>query len=761
MRRFSSTISFLLLLVAVYWGFQASTPVYEEDATVLESSFSTDCALKHVKEISREPHGVGFPGHKKVQNYIVSELEKMGLQPTIQTGYSIGDWGNMSKPKNILARIEGTENGKALLLLSHYDSHPHSSFGASDAGSGVATILECVRAFLSKETEPKNDIILLFTDGEELGLNGADLFVDQHEWAKDVGLALNFEARGSGGPSYTFIETNGGNQHLVNAFIMAHPKYPMANSLYYSIYKMLPNDTDLTVFREDKDIQGFNFAFIDDHFDYHTAQDTYERLDRKTLAHQGSYLSPLLAYFSEADLDQLQSPNDHVYFNMPLFGMVSYPFDWIWPMLALAVLLFIVILAYGVRKGRLHLKDSFKGFVPLFLTLIINGLIGYFSWPFLKWAYPSYNDILQGFTYNGYAYILAFTCLSMAVCFGVYHTFKKIPITDLVMAPLVLWLLICGVLAQYLPGASFFIIPVFALFAAWYVVLNQKAPNTLPMVFLGLPAIWLYAPFIKGFPVGLGLKMMVGCTLLVTLTFILLLPLFGRYRNKKKWAYLGIFAFIGIMVYAHIHSGFDSENGKPSSLVYMLDTDNNTAQWASYDQVLIEWNQPFLENKTLAELKQNNPIISSKYNTPFNSTAEAPPKPIKGPKIETIRDTLIGDTRLLELCITPQRPVNRLDIFTENRSFKKVKINQLELSPFYLKDRKTSKLVTHYITDNAYTELELSIPRDSVLELTFYEASNDLLDNANFELPQRPVNSIPMPFVLNDAIITTRTLRFE
>jgi hypothetical protein len=35
---------------------------------------------------------------------------------------------------------------------------------------------------------------------------------------------------------------------------------------------MLPNDTDLT-FREKKAIQGYNFAFIDGHYNYHTAQD--------------------------------------------------------------------------------------------------------------------------------------------------------------------------------------------------------------------------------------------------------------------------------------------------------------------------------------------------------------------------------------------------------------------------------------------------------------------------------------------------------
>jgi hypothetical protein len=57
---------------------------------------------------------------------------------------------------------------------------------------------------------------------------------------------------------------------------------------------MLPNDTDLTVFREQKNIQGYNFAFIDDHYNYHTAQDDINHLDKNTLAHQGTYLMPLL-----------------------------------------------------------------------------------------------------------------------------------------------------------------------------------------------------------------------------------------------------------------------------------------------------------------------------------------------------------------------------------------------------------------------------------------------------------------------------------
>ena len=418
MKRSTALSTLVLIAIAIYWSYKSSMPTYFEDINLAQTEFSTDRALEHVAKIAQKPHGVGFPEHLVVREYITTQLEDLGLGVSLQEGYTAGDWGNLSKATNILAaRIKGTDSKKAMVLLSHYDSHPHSSLGASDAGSGVATILEGVRQFLAQNKKPKNDIIILISDAEELGLNGADLFVHNHPWIKDVGLVLNFEARGSGGPSYMLVETNRGNSKLIEEFTKANTEYPVANSLVYSIYKMLPNDTDLTVFREDGDIEGFNFAFIDNHYDYHTARDSYERLDKNTLAHQGSYLVPLLNYFSQSDINNLKSLNDFVYFNVPFFKLVSYPFDWIIPMLFFAVLLFILLLLQGLKKKTLQLKNIIRGFSPMLIAITINSIIGYFSWGVLKALYPQYNDILHGFTYNGHTYIAAFVILSISVCF--------------------------------------------------------------------------------------------------------------------------------------------------------------------------------------------------------------------------------------------------------------------------------------------------------------------------------------------------------
>jgi hypothetical protein len=761
MDRFTKVITLLLIVLAVYWGFKAQMPSYTKNLSAPETNFSTDRALTHVEKISQKPHGVGFPAHAEVREYIIAELEKMGLETSIQQGYTAGDWGNFSKPINILARIKGTSTGKALLLLSHYDSSPHSSLGASDAGSGVATILEGVRAFLSEGIPPKNDIIILITDAEELGLNGADLFVNKHPWAKEVGLSLNFEARGSGGPSYMLVETNRGNGKLIGEFIKANPKYPVGNSLLYSIYKMLPNDTDLTIFREDGDIEGFNFAFIDDHYDYHTVRDNYDRLDRNTLAHQGSYLMPLLAYFANADLGNLKSLDDFIYFNVPFFKLVSYPFEWIWPMFILAILFFGILLVIGFQKKAIHGNEILKGFLPLLISLIINGVVGYYGWTVLKWIYPGYTDVLHGFTYNGHAYIAAFVFFSIAICFWVYHKFKTVETPNLLVAPIFFWMLICGLVAVYIHGASFFIIPVYALLVSFMVVVNQKNPSIYLLFLLALPGLWIYAPAIELFPIGLGLKMMVTATLLTTLTFYLLLPVFGFYKNKNRLAVLGCLLFLGFMASAHFNSGFTKENAKPTSLLYVLDTDTNTAQWATYENMISDWTAQYIGDTKKIPEKLADKTISSKYSSGFSYVTEAPIKDIESPKIDISHDTIIGEDRILELCIIPQRNVNRLEIFTNAVEIKKAIVNSLELSEYYLANRKNGKLITHYISNNEYTELQLTLPKEEKLELTLYEASNDLLFNAQFTVPERPEDLIPMPFVLNDAILLTKTITFE
>lgn len=761
-------ISLLLIVFAVYWSFYALLPHSISDLDTAKNTFSTERALVHLQKISEHPHYVGSDHHETVKNYIEKELQSLGLETQIQEGNTLTDWGTFVKPKNILARIKGTDNSKALLLMSHYDSNPHSSFGASDAGSGIVTILEGIRAFLCDNKKPKNDIIILITDAEELGLNGASLFVNKHPWAKDVGLVLNFEARGSGGPSYMLVETNGGNQKLIDGFVEANPKYPVANSLAYSIYKMLPNDTDLTRFREDANIDGFNFAFIDDHFDYHTALDTYDRLDRNTLEHQGSYLMPLLTYFADANLNNLKSKEDNVYFNVPLFRTVSYPFSWILPMLILAIIIFIALVFYGINKRTLESKEMAKAFLPGIAALVINGLVGYFGWKLLVAIYPQYGEMLHGFTYNGHAYIWAFSMFSLAVCMWVYsRVYKPENTASLAVPPLFLWLVICGVIAFTLKGASFFIIPVFFGLISLFVLVRQKHPNIILMTLLLFPVLLIMSPFVKMFPVGLGLKMLIASTLMVSLIFSLCISVVGFSRYKNRWSYILFATSFVFLLLAHFKADFNEERPKPNSLVYMYDADKDAAVWATYDHRLDDWTRPYLSNNPDDADTFINERFGSKYKTGFTYTKTANIKPMPLPYVDKQRDTVIDGQRHVKLFITPQRRIHRMELFADpTYIFHSFNINGMTI-PQDLNNssafggRKSNKLFSYFVVDEQYLEMEFSIPADQKTEFTFYSASNDMLNNRFFDVPKRPDTMIPKPFVLNDAVIIKKTIVIE
>jgi hypothetical protein len=755
--------SSLFILAVLALVFFTMMPQWTSDEEGPLTEFSTQRAFKQVRAISRQPHYVGSKNHEEVASYLLKELQQLGLETSIQEGYTLSDWGNLVKSKNILARIKGSGSAKALLLLSHYDSAPHSySLGASDAGSGVATILESVRTFLYTKTAHKNDIIILFTDAEELGLNGAALFVTQHQWAKEIGVVLNFEARGSSGPSYMLMETNGGNAGLVQEFAAAKVPLPASNSLMYSIYKMLPNDTDLTVFREQGNIQGYNFAFIDDHFNYHTAQDDSKRLNKKTLEHQGTYLMPLLHYFANADFEKTHATEDYVYFTIP-FTFISYPFSWILPMVLVALGLFVLFVFVGVGKRILSFKEIGKGFITFLGATITSGLLAYFGWKLLLNYYPQYNDLLNGFTYNGHSYIAGFVTLTLAICFVFYHFFseKKTSMNHFV-APLFVWLLInCG-LAFGLKGAGFLIIPVFfGLIAFGFFILTQKSNGVLNLI-CSIPALLIIAPFIQMFPIGLGLKVLFGSAILTVLTFGLLVPVFGAYTKKEAWSLL-FFVLAGVFfAKAHVQSGYELGKAKSNSLLYIYNADTQKANWATYDTNLDPWTKSYLGNHPQnADFMKDIPLFS-KYNSGFTYAVEAPKKELAKPTIEFLKDQTSGDKRLLKIRITPNRNVNRYDIFAnENMTLYNFKANGVQAigqKGAKYERRRGKKILSYYVVGNEPLELEFSLDKLTPFDMELLESSFDLMRNSLFKMNRRQDWMMPTPFVLNDAVVIQKKI---
>jgi hypothetical protein len=753
----TSILAFVCVLAILGIIYATMMPQWVSKNEEALAEFSTERAFNQVKIIAQKPHYVGSTNHELVANYLKLELNRIGLETSIQEGFTLNDKGLLVKSKNILARIKGTNNSKALLLLSHYDSAPHSfSKGASDDASGVATILEGIRAFLYSKNPQKNDIIILFSDAEELGLNGAALFVNQHPWAKDVGLVLNFEARGSSGPSYMLMETNKGNQALVQEFANAKAKYPVSNSLMYSIYKMLPNDTDLTVFREQGNIQGFNFAFIDGHYNYHTQQDDIQHLNKTTLSHQGTYLMPLLKYFSNIDLNSTQTTEDNVYFSVP-FGFINYPFAWVFPMSLIALGLLILFIFIGKAKRVITFREIFRGFVPLIGSIVIAGLVTFLGWKIILEAYPQYSDLLNGFTYNGHAYIGAFVTLTIAICFAFYNRFSEAKITmNHFVAPLLLWIIINLFLANSLTGAGFLIIPVyFGILLFGIFVITQHYSLGLNLLF-SIPALAIVAPFIIMFPIGLGLKILFGSAILTVLLFGLLLPIFGSFFRKGVWAILFFITSIAFFVYAGYNSGYEYGKAKSNSLLYVYNANTDSAVWTTYDVNLDEWTKTYLGEKNQKAVGLNGLPLASKYNSTFTYSAIAPNIAIPKPTIEFLKDSVIGNNRYLKIKITPNRKVNRYDIYANPKmTFYNFKANGVSTSgqKGNRLERDDMKILCYYVVGNEPLVMDFYINKSSVFGMDLIESSFDLMTNPLLNVKPRSDWMMPTPFVLNDAIL--------
>jgi len=298
------------------------------------------------------PHPMGSAANTAVRARLVERLSALGYDVRTHTGLAChAPTAVCGMPVNVLARLPGSDGaaGDAVLLAAHYDSVPAGP-GAADDGAGVAAILEIARA-LKHGPALRHDAILLLDDGEEAGLLGARLFVDQHPWAAEVKAAVNLEARGTSGPSFMF-ETGSANRWLMRLYGTTIPA-PVTNSLYYAVYKQLPNDTDFTVFKA-AGYQGYNFAFLGDVARYHTPGDDLAHLDLRSLQHQGDNALRTLRALADAPLTDAVA-GEAVYFDFFRLGLVQ------WPATAALPLGLLLVALLGAVGRALLRRQSMSG----------------------------------------------------------------------------------------------------------------------------------------------------------------------------------------------------------------------------------------------------------------------------------------------------------------------------------------------------------------------------------------------------------------
>ncbi|MEZ5500166.1 MAG: M20/M25/M40 family metallo-hydrolase [Steroidobacteraceae bacterium] len=496
-----------------------------EDAPV--GVFSAERARQQLQDLlaEPEPHPLGSEANARIRKRLRRALDSLGLPNEERSRFVCSDYGRCAMTHNVVAIQAGSAVSRArrsVVLAAHYDSVAAGP-GASDDLAGVAAILEVMRA-LRAGPPLAGPVIALFTDGEEAGLLGAEAFVLEPEFPS-VGLVINLEARGTSGASYLF-ETHEGNATLVDVAAAALRR-PNTSSVYYEIYKLLPNDTDLSVFRREGRA-GAGFAFLGGAARYHTPRDDLDSLDRGSLQHHGDNVLALAR--SLASSPSLPQPGgaDAVYFSLLGFVVIHWPVSWL-PAILAATLILVGLAVQRVLAGA----KAGGGAVVTELTrmLLVMAATLLFGWLF-KLALGGAGALPADWTAQGSALRAAFLLLPLCLIgvVGLRGPCQQ-PHAALLSA-LVLMTILAVALVVLLPGAAYLaLLP--AAIAAMALFIFPARP-ILSAALASAACVMLWLPFAWSTYDVLGERGLVPAALSALLTGFFLMPILTTWSIRSR-----------------------------------------------------------------------------------------------------------------------------------------------------------------------------------------------------------------------------------
>lgn len=557
---------------------------------------SVDRALADVEVLAAAPRPVGADAHRGARRFLVDRLAELGLDVDVQRALVFqptdGPTAEGAVVHNVVGRLPGAGRG-ALLLSAHYDTVAGSP-GAADNAAAVAALLEAARVLVSGAPPPR-DVLFLFTDGEEIGLLGARAFVEGHPWARDVEVALNFDARGTRGPSIMF-ETGPDSARLVERLAETAPR-PLAVSYSETVYRLLGHRTDFSVYR-DAGWHGLNFAFIDGSGAYHTRHDDRGRLDPRSLGHHATQ-ALAMARGLGADSSSAAPGGRAVYFNLPGWGLVVYSQALALPLaVALCVLLAVALVLLHRRGTRLGGVARAAGGVTLALfAAAAGGLLAHFALGLLPGAGSAAHPLLLA------GAVIAFAAAAVALVMGRFGR-RRAP-AELLAGAAVVAALAALASAAALPGASFlFAWPLAGLLAgvAWVALRHHgrrlSAVDALAVALAGLPIVLLWAPtlVLSAMAFGAGGGGLLAVIAAVPLSLLganaAALSSSGPTRRLGRAAVPLAAAAAGVAL--AVAAAVGGEELRPDSLFYVLDTEHGEAHWASFDERPDPWSEQYL-----------------------------------------------------------------------------------------------------------------------------------------------------------------------
>jgi hypothetical protein len=778
----SALVSLALLVVVVAAAalsiYRLSPPAsVPTDAPATE--FSSGRALKHLEAISRVARPIGSRAHEEARDYLLKELAALGASPQVMTATAL-DGGTpglvrAGTVRNILARIPGTASSKAVMLTAHYDSVPNSP-GASDDGAGVAAILEAVRAV--KAGGPlKNDIIVLLTDGEEVGMLGARAFTAEHLWAKEVGLVLNLEARGNGGPVLMF-ETSPGNGRLIEEFAESVP-HPVSNSLMYEIYRVLPNDTDLTVFKGAK-LPGLNFAYIDGIDHYHTSLDDLASLDERSLQHQGSYVLALVRRAGGLNLTDMRAP-DSVYFDVLGATVVRYSKPWVMPLTVLACLLLAAAAFVGVRRRRLTPGGIVRGALAALAAM----LIAYGCATLVVLAVRSNQPGGVGRSGLLFSGMMLFALAAAAISYALLG--RRAGALSLLVGGLLWWGVLALATTLLLPTASYLFTWPLLLASCGVLLLillkrptmaardanepvasstgayaSEPADGAAALVFTvcAVVAALLFAPVFYVLFIGVSLAAAAALAATAALLLALFLPALGLTASSRRWALPAAAACAGlILVLAGVFAARSARQPRLDSLFYGLNADTGAAAWGSADPRPDEWTSQFLT----ADVKRDRMADLFPFGSREFLTKQAAPVALEAPRAETLSDETSGDVRRLKLRITSPRTAPIVSVyFDETSGASRPSVNGRELAADAAAAAGGGKrwALRYYALPPEGVELAVDVKAGKPLQVRVVDQSYGLPEGLTSGARPRPQGMIPVPLPYNDSTMVGKVYNF-
>jgi hypothetical protein len=749
----------VLVSLAVY-QVQPPAPVA---ASAPPTEFSAERAMEQLRVIARKPHPTGSLENARVRDFLVGRLQALGLDTQVQTATVVRygpRWRGLAVAatvNNIVARLHGTANTKAVMLAAHYDSVP-SGPGASDDGSGTVTLLETARA-LKAGPPLRNDVIFLITDGEELGLMGAQGFVNEHPWAKDAGVVLNFEARGACGPSFMF-ETSQRNGWLIREFAQAAP-HAATSSSAYEAYKHLPNDTDLTVFKR-AGLAGLNFAYIGCWARYHTSRDDVENISPASLQHDGSYALALTRHFGSLDLTRTSSP-DAVYFSI-LGRTVHYPETLALPLMVLALILLIGVAALGFRRRQLTWGGILAGFLSWLGSALLAAALAHFAWLLLRRT-RLVNLLPYGMAYNGDLYAYGFLALTVAIVCALYVVLgRKIRLGDLTLGALVWWAILTVLTSLLLKGASYlFALPLLASLAELGYAFGRSNPEaeeesalvwTLPaivgiLLFAGLPYL---------------LVMLISTALLPLIVIVtallagLLIPQIHIMTSRYHWLLpaCALAAALALFATAMAHSGYDAAHPRADSIAYALDADAGKAMWVSRDQSVDAWTSQFLGAGARSRGLGRFSFISRTA-----SAADAPSLSLAAPAAVVTDDVTFGEERDIRVLVSSARQAGIVWLGVENARVLAADVNGKKVAVPGAGVEHWSLL--YVAVPSSGLVVTLKVPVSQTPALTVVDETRGLPQVSGKVFRPRPDDLMPDPRwnMLDSSVLVAKTYRLD